>query len=62
MIQPVELPVHSFRSASVASVKLIDCENRMLEYGDDHGYPNVDCQFVAFMGCVVELPPGAFPH
>ena len=46
------------RTGNVASVKLIGIENRMEEWGDDHSFPNVDCQFVAFMGCVMELGPG----
>ncbi|GAX86324.1 hypothetical protein CEUSTIGMA_g13736.t1 [Chlamydomonas eustigma] len=45
------------RTSNMVSVKLIDIEDRMEEWGDDHGHANVDCNFVAFHGCVLELPP-----
>ena len=28
------------------------------EMGDEHDDPNVDCQYVAFRGVAVQLPPG----
>ena len=46
------------RVGNVAGVKLISLENRMVEWGDEHLQPNIDCQFAAFMGCVLELSPG----
>ena len=48
------------RTGNVAAVKLIGIEDRMDEWGDEHSHPNVDCQFVAFMGCVMELPPRVY--
>ena len=35
---------------NVAMVKLIDQEDRMLEYGDPHPIPNVDISFVRLRG------------
>lgn len=45
-------------SANVVCVKLINQEDLMSEWGDDHEAPNIDINCIAFNGRRVTLPPG----
>lgn len=45
-------------SGNVLLVKLIDQENLMQAYGDEHGWPNIDMAYVGLSGKMIRLPPG----
>ena len=46
------------RAGNVAVVKLIDQEDLMEEWMDNHDEPNIDATFIAFKGRQLFLPPG----
>ena len=45
-------------AGNVVLVKLIDQEDLMHEWDDQHDDPNIDINHVIFSGCTLKLPPG----
>jgi len=45
-------------AGNLAMVKLIDQEDLMHEWEDDHDEPNIDINHVIFSGTVLQLPDG----
>lgn len=43
-------------AGSLALVKLIDAEDMMVAWHDDHERPNIDVGCIALRGCRVALP------
>jgi hypothetical protein len=46
------------RAGNTAVLKLINQENLMDQFHDNHDAPNIDIQYVALRGWAVTLPPG----
>ncbi len=53
----IELPARV--AGNVVLVKLIDQEDLMHEWDDQHDDPNIDINHVIFSGRTLHLPPGA---
>ncbi len=45
-------------AGNVVLVKLLDQEDLMHEWDDQHDDPNIDINHVIFSGCTLNLPPG----
>ena len=45
-------------TGNVLAVKLIDQENLMEEHQDDHDAPNIDVNYIALGGRLIQLPAG----
>jgi len=51
-------PLECQRVGNLACVKLISCENRMAEMGDLNEVPNIDINYVKFLGATTRLDRG----
>ncbi len=54
----MDIPLRYIRAGNLMLAKLIDQENLMADFGDDHDGPNIDVNQIAPYGRRVRLPPG----
>lgn len=54
----LEITLPSRVAGNLVLVKLIDQEDLMHEWDDQHDDPNIDINHVIFSGCTLHLPPG----
>lgn len=54
----MDIPLRQARGGNLLLAKLIDQENLMEEFADDHDGPNIDVNTIAPYGRRVRLPAG----